>query len=227
MTRTQVINRIIRTKGYKTYLEIGVSTRNPAGYNWDEIQIESKDSVDPDPAARATFPVTSDKFFARLISRKYDLIFVDGLHVFRQVYRDITNALKWLSDDGTIVVHDCNPTMEIIQRPKRHPATNLWCGDVWKAIMKLRMERRDLTIYTVDTDFGCGVIHRGCQTLFKPARSSGSIDRYEFFDANRREILNLVSVATFRRRTQTAKKKRPRLPPRPSGPKDGTRLLLT
>ena len=30
MTRTQVINRIIRTKGYKTYLEIGVSTRNPA-----------------------------------------------------------------------------------------------------------------------------------------------------------------------------------------------------
>jgi hypothetical protein len=208
MTRTQLINRIIRANGYKTYLEIGVSTPVPRDYNWDNIKIAAKDSVDPDPAAHATYPVTSDRFFATLISHKYDLILVDGLHVFNQVHRDITNSLKWLCAKGTIVVHDCNPTHEIIQRSTPHPSTNLWCGDVWKAVMKLRMEEPELAVYTVNTDFGCGVICRGSQKLFKPNRGSANIYRYEFFNSNRKEILNLVSIETFRRRTPISKRNR-------------------
>lgn len=211
MTRSQLINRLIRKHGYKTYLEIGVSTPTPSGYNWDNIQIDSKDSVDPDPAAKATYPVTSDKFFASRITKKYDLIFVDGLHVFKQVHRDIMNALKWLADNGTVVVHDCNPTAEIIQRAAPHSSTNLWCGDVWKALLKLRMENRDLAIFTVNTDFGCGVIRRGSQNLFRPKIGAGDIHGYEFFHANRKAILNLVSVAAFRRLTRVSRKKRARV----------------
>ncbi len=197
MKRSQLINLLIEKNGYKTYLEIGVNTPSQTGWVWDSIKADVKHGVDPNPATKATFVMTSDEFFATKASMKYDLIFVDGLHVFDQAYRDIENALKWLNDGGTIVVHDCNPLLEKHQQPV-HTA-GIWNGDVWKAILKLRMERPDLYIYTVDTDFGCGVIQKGSQELFKPEDMRDDVYSFEFFRANRKEILNLVSFHKFKR----------------------------
>ena len=36
-----------------------------------------------------------------------------------------------------------------------------WTGDVWKAIAKIRIERDDLQIKVIDTDYGCGIIRIG------------------------------------------------------------------
>lgn len=197
MTRSQLINTIIRKHGYKTYLEIGVNTPRQPGYNWKNIDISLKHGVDPAEKVNAMFKMTSDEFFARHVSMKYDIIFVDGLHIFDQAYRDIMNSLKWLTEGGTIVVHDCNPLSESTQHPIHTPG--IWLGDVWKAILKLRMERSDLSIYTVDTDFGCGIIQRGSQKLFHPNDQKADIYSFDFLDANRKEILNLISVHKFKK----------------------------
>ena len=69
-----------------------------------------------------------------------------------------------MNDNGTIVVHDCNPTREITQRRIR--ASNVWHGDVWKAILKLRMENSNIEIYTINADEGCAIIKKGHQELF-------------------------------------------------------------
>ena len=43
-----------------------------------------------------------------------------------------------------------------------------WTGDVWKAIAELRVERIDLDIKVVNTDYGCGIIRRGTNIPYHP-----------------------------------------------------------
>lgn len=193
MTRTELLNSLIEKNNYKKYLEIGVNTPSQPGYNWKGIEIELKHGVDPN--VNTTYQVTSDEFFEKLISTKYDIIFVDGLHLFEQVYKDIINSLNNLNENGLIVVHDCNPTTEITQRRER--ASDAWHGDVWKAIVKLRTEREDLEICVVDTDEGCGIIRLGNQKLLSVEQNTNIYD-YSFLEKNRTIALNLISIQTFK-----------------------------
>lgn len=195
MTRTKLINFLIKRYKYKTYLEIGVNTPAQPGYNFESVKVDLRHGVDPN--VDTTFKMTSDEFFNEKINMKYDIIFIDGLHIFEQVYRDITNSLKWLNPNGTIVVHDCNPLTEITQRRER--ASNAWHGDVWKSILKLRMENPDVSVYTVDTDEGCGIIRHGKQNLFKTNNNNENIYSFDFLDKNRVAILNLISVKDFKK----------------------------
>lgn len=198
MTRAELINLLIQKHDYKSYLEIGVNTPAQPGWSHNSVIIETKHGVDPAPEVKATFPVTSDEFFAKHIRKKYDIVFVDGLHIFEQAYRDIVNSLHWLNGGGTIVVHDCNPTEEITQRRER--ASDIWHGDVWKAIMKLRREESNVEIVTVDTDEGCGIIRRGHQELLKVPDGQTDVYSFDFLNANRKKILHLVSVDEFKAR---------------------------
>jgi len=193
MTRTEIINGLIKKYGYKSYLEIGVNTPSQPGYNWVGVEIELKHGVDPN--VDTTYKVTSDEFFKNKITRKYDIIFIDGLHIFEQVYLDIVNSLNALEDGGIIVVHDCNPITEITQRRER--ASDAWHGDVWKSILKLRIENPELDISTVNTDEGCGIIKKGSQITLK-VDTSDEIYEYPFLESNRKEVLNLISVGDFK-----------------------------
>lgn len=197
MTRSELINALIKKNAYKSYLEIGVNTPKQPGYNWNSVIIETKHGVDPNPKTNAAFVMTSDEFFEKHISMKYDIVFVDGLHLFEQAYRDIMNSLKYLNDGGTIVVHDCNPLLEKTQ--VREHVAGAWHGDVWKAILKLRMEERDLSIYTIDTDEGCGIIQKGHQELLVVKDKGVDPYTFAFFNKHRKEILNLISVKEFKK----------------------------
>lgn len=180
MTRTQIINGLIKKYGYTKYLEIGVNTPAQPGYNWDSVEIETKHGVDPN--VDTTYRMASDEFFAQN-QEKYDIIFIDGLHIYEQVYRDISNSLNILNDNGTIVVHDCNPVVEVTQRRER--ASDAWHGDVWKAIARLRIERHDLEIVTVNTDEGCAVIRKGKHEPFNVLKVC------------RVPLLNLIDIETW------------------------------
>tara|TARA_R110000823_G_scaffold262221_1_gene382821 strand:- start:6169 stop:6762 length:594 start_codon:yes stop_codon:yes gene_type:complete len=192
MNRTELINRLIKKYKYKSYLEIGVNTPAQPGYNWVGVEIETKHGVDPN--VDTTYRVESDTFFNEHISQKYDIIFVDGLHLFEQVYKDIVNSLENLNENGVIVVHDCNPITEITQRRLR--ASDSWHGDVWKSIVKLRMENPNLEISTVDTDEGCGIIRKGKQELLV-VESGVDTYHYNFLKENRKKALNLITVDEF------------------------------
>jgi len=180
LTRTEIINTLIKKHGYKSYLEIGVNTPAQPGYNWGGVECEYKAGVDPN--VYTTHKMTSDEFFEKnresVFKRTYDFIFIDGLHLYEQVYKDVINALEILNDGGTIMLHDCNPTSEITQRRVR--ASDAWHGDVWKAFVRLRIERDDLEMYTIDADEGCGIIQRG------------KSNPYDVLCFNRKNILNLV-----------------------------------
>jgi len=195
LTRAQIINAFIKKNSYKTYLEIGVNTPAQPGYSHDKINIETKHGVDPN--VDTTYKMTSDAFFAQN-SNTYDIIFVDGLHLFEQAHRDIVNSLNCLNDSGVIIVHDCNPKKEITQRRIR--ASSVWHGDVWKAILKLRIENPNISMYTIDADHGCTVIQKGEQKLFKQENKSEDIYIFDFFKKNKKNILNLIPANDFKKK---------------------------
>ncbi len=88
MTRTDIINHLIKKIEAKSYLEIGV--REPEG-NFNHIQCDKKVAVDPVPLGQGIIALTSDAFFKQNESM-FDVIFIDGLHVADQVERDIINS---------------------------------------------------------------------------------------------------------------------------------------
>jgi hypothetical protein len=196
MTRYEIINRLIDNKNYQNYLEIGVRY----GECFREVKCLNKTGVDPQPLSLdTTHKMTSDIFFTTIDSdTKFDIIFIDGLHLHQQVDKDILNSLNHLSEGGTILLHDCNPPTEqhALEYPIfEPPISGAWNGNVYLSLIKLRATRIDLTLKTVDSDWGVGILTReGSEKIDCNIESDLN---WNFFDSNRREILNLVSVDEF------------------------------
>lgn len=216
MNRTDIINHLIKAHNYKSYLEIGVWDKD---LNFNKINCEEKYWNDPRPELikqpRTTNEIDgytwkSDEMFEKLDSgeikqRKFDIIFIDGYHHAEQVIKDINNSLRYLSDNGRIVIHDCNPPIE--DMAKEDWILNEWCGTVWKGWIQWRIENfKDYFTYTVDTDYGCGIIEKN-EDWSNSFGNENQKDElllnhiknlnWEIFDKNRIEYLNLISVENF------------------------------
>jgi len=202
MQRYDLINLLIKENGYKTYLEIGVHN----GDCFKRITCDIKDSVDPYPSSGfdklpkeypVTYKLTSDDFFDEIapkLTYKYDIIFIDGLHLSEQTDKDVNNSLKYLSNHGTIIMHDCNPPDYSVQVVPR--VSEYWSGDVWKSIVKLKHTRPDLNVFVIDSDTGLGVITKNGN----PERIVSLPDEYldwYYFDKNRRNLLSIVTPTQF------------------------------
>ena len=207
MNRSEIINKLIKKNNYKTYLEIGLD--NP-DWNFNKIQCENKESVDPyivkehdkndhklTPSMWAkiepvlTYRMTSDEFFAQN-TKKYDIIFIDGLHTKEQVSRDIINSLKILNPGGKIVVHDCLPANKKAQQVPR--IVGAWNGDVWRAIPELK--KQGIKVNVVNCDEGCAIIDyiRVKKNLFYPTDFEYE---YEYYENHKNELMNVISVEEF------------------------------
>lgn len=190
--RTDIINILIDKYNLKSYLEIGVD--NPE-VNFDKIKIQYKHSVDPYPKGPCTFIMTSDEFFKNIINQKYDIIFIDGLHTLKQSYNDIINSIKYLNDNGFIIVHDCNPMLENFTIPYQQYMGGAWTGDVYKAFIKIKSELLDWSCFVIDEDWGCGIITK------LPILKNNSIDiknlDWNKFSKNRNKLLQLISFNDF------------------------------
>jgi hypothetical protein len=196
--RVDIINHLIKKFNYVNYLEIGVNN----GDCIRKITAKHKDGVDPGVECpnppEVNYPMTSDDFF-KLIHPddiKYDIIFIDGLHHGTQVYKDIKNALNYITDQGTIVCHDMNPQWEITQR--KHAVVPCWNGDCWKAWAQLRSELTNYNMQVVDTDHGVGIIRKGKQECISLPKDELDLD-FWYLDSNRKELLNLITVDEFER----------------------------
>ena len=201
--RTEVINFLLSLFKRETiYLEIGV--RNPED-NYNRINADTKYSVDPGLEYKASsidFKMTSDSFFDKLNNNeilskdiKFDVIFIDGLHLAEQVDLDIKNALGYIKDDGFIVLHDCNPPTEWHAREyndyMNSPAQGYWNGTTWKAFLKSRF---DSGLYSccIDTDWGVGILSKK-HPIGDSIKNTNPFYEYKVLDENRKSNLNLIS----------------------------------
>ena len=155
-TRIDVLNHIVETKKVKRYLEIGVQL----GVSIDGVKCDYKIGVDPAPLSVPTlnefYKTTSDKYFEGAIEKgeKFDLVFIDGLHEHKQVYRDIENAFQCLNKGGVIVCHDMLPDNLEYTKPT-------WCGDAYKALIDLITQQPLVNITLIEDDHGCAILTKG------------------------------------------------------------------
>lgn len=156
MYRLQIINSIIRTRGYQSYLEVGVD--NP-GRLFNHVRCRKKVGVDPNPNAvrNKHSGCSSDEFFLKN-KQKFDVIFIDGMHEELQVDKDIKNSLNCLSPGGVIILHDSLPPDEWAQRPhSQFKPGQCWFGTVWRSVLKY-FYSSPYRCYVVDEDCGCSII---------------------------------------------------------------------
>jgi len=147
-SRLEIIQKIIYKKKYKKYLEIGCDN----DYVFSKIKIDDKIGIDP--VSGGNIRKTSDDFFL-FNDKKFDIIFIDGLHQYDQVKKDIENSLKFLNSGGVIILHDCLPSSYFQQAIPRSQFK--WTGDIWKAIVEMRTKEY-LDTYTCYADMGLGII---------------------------------------------------------------------
>ena len=181
--RLFIVQDIIKKKNYKSYLEIGCFD--------DELfnHIKCEQKVGVDPVSGGTVRKSSDQFF-ETNKDKFDCIFIDGLHEYHQVKKDIINSLKYLNDDGIILLHDCLPNNFYAQATPR--CQYEWNGDVWKAIVEFR-NNKDVDVYTCNADYGIGVIfNRPNNNLLNQTICDYKNFKFEEYYNNYNKLMNII-----------------------------------
>ena len=188
-SRLDMINYFIKKNDYKSYLEIGCDK------NQIFSQIDLNKKIGVDPYSGGNVRKSSDDFFKEN-AEKFDLIFIDGLHVYEQVKRDIVNSINFLNKEGVILVHDCLPDTIGKQAVPRYKMQ--WNGDVWKAIVDLR-QRDDLEIHTCFVDQGIGIIKKeNNSSTLKIDKKTQDLKFSDFYH-NHNEYLRIINLNEFKK----------------------------
>jgi hypothetical protein len=180
--RWELINTIIEKKNYSNYLEIGCFNNEC----FSKIHIKNKIGVDP--LKGGTIRKTSDQFF-ETNTEKFDIIFVDGLHKYDQVKRDILNSIKFLNKGGLILCHDSLPAEYSEQTVPYIFGT--WLGDVWKVIVEFRTYvYLDICVCTIDHGVSVIKVNKN-SNLLKVENLNFKNLNYKFYFKNYNELMNV------------------------------------
>ena len=186
--RWDLIDYLNNKYDFSSYLEIGC--------NDDELfsRVKIKNKIGIDPVIGGNMKITSDDFFLQN-NLKFDCVFIDGLHIYDQVKRDILNSSKFLNENGFILVHDCLPKSLSSQAVPRYKLT--WNGDVWKAIVDLRRDP-NLEIFTCLADEGISIIQnkKNSNTLKLDKKISDL--KFKDFYYNHKEYMRPISFDQFK-----------------------------
>lgn len=151
----------------QSYLEIGTSDGASLAYaNCDSIAVDPSFALKANASGtrRRTFPfqMTSDEFFRTQNVRSFfplgvDLAFLDGMHRFEYLLRDVINTETVTHRRSLILLHDCLPSnarmasrVGVAGPPEEGETATWWSGDVWKIVPILRKYRSDLRIHVLD-----------------------------------------------------------------------------
>ena len=188
--RWDLIKYLIDKYKYSDYLEIGCDQDQL----FSKVQIQNKIGVDP--VSGGNVRKTSDDFF-KDNNRKFDIVFIDGLHTYEQVKKDILNSVNCLNNNGIILVHDCMPDNLSKQAVPRYRM--LWNGDVWKAIVDLR-QYENLEIFTCEMDQGIGVIQKKKNSSVLEIDKPINQLKFEDYFNNYKEYLRVISIDTLKKK---------------------------
>ncbi len=149
--RFAVVNILLSKFQNPSYLEIGCAADDL--FNSVPVPVEKKVGVDP--FSGGTVRNTSDDFF-QVNEMQFDVVFIDGLHTYEQVRRDVINSIISLNAGGWIAIHDMLPRNWIEQH---NPCISqgAWTGDVWKVAFEL-IQTEGIEFKILKIDCGVGVI---------------------------------------------------------------------
>lgn len=208
-SRPHVLQTLLDFYPDAAYLEIGVEN----GTTFHQLRAARKVAVDPRfqfPASdrepgTAYYELTSDEYFKGLDrdTPKFDVIYLDGLHIFEQTLRDLLAAMNHLAADGVIVIDDVVPNsyhaalpsipqFEALAAVAANGDTS-WMGDVFKMAFFIETFMPAFRYATVADNHGQIVMWRGRRMEgYDAGRTVEAVSRLEFKDT-------ILSAAAFRK----------------------------
>ncbi|HLJ88241.1 MAG TPA: class I SAM-dependent methyltransferase [Candidatus Angelobacter sp.] len=147
--RIAVVNLLLNGFNDPAYLEIGCGP----DLVFNSIPAQNKKGVDP--YLGGNIRKTSDDFFKENKSR-FDVIFIDGMHTYEQVRKDVINSINSLNHGGWIALHDMLPR-NWIEHHIPIISQGAWTGDVWKVAFELA-QTEGIEFKILKIDHGVGVI---------------------------------------------------------------------
>ena len=186
--RVALVNQLLFKSGGwdSSYLEIGCA-KNDLFFS-----VGAKNKIGVDPVEGGTHRMTSDEFFSES-SAKFDVVFIDGLHVYEQARSDAFNALESVALGGWVAFHDFLPSTWKEQHVPRLQST--WTGDCWKLAIELS-KAKGLDFKIVEIDFGVGLVRKRSHDWVVPDMRDVLEDaNFEVF-ANNLQSLPLISFET-------------------------------
>ncbi|MBI3675244.1 MAG: hypothetical protein HY243_01330 [Proteobacteria bacterium] len=216
MKKADIVNALARKRGCGTYLEIATPGSGKAFGQIDRAQLDCQrllyrcpeDFSDGLPVDFRTTQASSAELVLAILDGKagrglYDIVFVDSFHIYRASMEDILGGYCLVRPGGLLIMHDCKPPNVGMADPYYRPG--FWCGVSHQAFVDFTLPRRDVLSFTVDCDFGCGVV-------FKPENTDAARDRtqfewfcarrdegyaFDYFERHPAELLRLKSVRQF------------------------------
>lgn len=161
------ISLTLRALNKKNFDKINFLEIGSAGNNlFNCIPLKKINKIGVDPESGGTHRMTSDDFF-KINKKKFDVIFIDGLHSYEQCQRDVINSLKFLKKNGIIFMHDMMPLDKFAASyPRDFLAVNAWNGDVWKVGVELSLSK-NLNFIVVPIDHGVGILKKKKKYKYK------------------------------------------------------------
>jgi hypothetical protein len=216
------IRRIAKLIDATSYLEIGVNR----GATFNALQFERKVAVDPNFLFEVSefrkegvefHAMESDRYFTdHGASRKFDIIFIDGLHTFQQTFRDFCNSLCCSHDRTVWLIDDVFPSdvysawqnqREAIEFRRRAGGGGIkWHGDVFKVLFVIHDYFPLLSYITLREGNAQSIVWKSPRDGFSRAFAGlEAIERLGYFDLLRKtELLNLMPEALgFRQFTES------------------------
>ena len=178
--RIALVNLLLGNFKDPSYLEIGCASDSL----FNSVPYLKKVGVDP--VTGGTVRKKSDEFFS-VNKKKFDVVFIDGLHTYEQVRRDVINSIKAINDGGYIALHDMLP-----RNWKEHHvpivSSGSWTGDVWKVAFEL-IKTDGIEFKILKIDCGVGVIKvLNRNTQLKDLREELSFKEFDFYYENLTEL---------------------------------------
>jgi len=197
------INTIAERAGWSTYLEIGVAK----GKTFLAIDLEQKRAVDPvfrfdferlQSRSIQFYQMPSDEYFLKgNAGACFDVVFLDGLHVFEQTFRDFCNTLTATHNRSLIVIDDVVPSDVYSAIPDEKEAIRHrraaggigsdWHGDIYKMVFAIHDFFPALSFLTITTGGNPQTfVWREPRETFEPRLNSlEAISRLSWFDTKR------------------------------------------
>jgi hypothetical protein len=212
--KADIINLLGRTNGYASYLEIASRTTGQKFALVSEKIFQTKkralynvpdDYADGLPVHYRSGELSAQRCLQELIGsgQTFDIVFVDPYHSYDASAIDIELGWRLVKPGGVMVVHDCNPTDELVASAEFHGGS--WCGQTYLAFLDFVARRPELAYCVVDTDWGVGLVFQRqghAPKLFcdLPARhdlGALNLKDWKVFEAQRRRVLRLISEKQF------------------------------
>ncbi len=209
MLKQNIINNLGKKFGFTSYLEISSIITGHVYNKIDDNIFTTKsaiyyipEGVDPKICNRKDISVQQNKYeyhHNRISDEniKYDIVFVDPWHTYEQSLLDMETALKFVSPNGIIVIHDCCPYDKSLIGPYKKGA---WCGQTYESFIDFRYAHKDIEIFCINADYGCGVA-----SMVPRFNIIGSFDDYDkskitdwdYFNNNKIQLVNLIESEDF------------------------------